>query len=58
MKITEEESDECLYWLELLEKIQPDKKEKIACLKKEADEITAILVASVKTARANMKRGS
>jgi len=51
IKITEEESDECLLWLEFLEAMQPNKTETIAKLIQEADELTAIFVATVKTAR-------
>jgi four helix bundle protein len=53
LKIVEEESDESIYWLELLEAINP----KLMCLTKglidEADQILSIIVASIKTARHN-----
>ena len=49
----EEEIDETIYWLELLIEIgilSPDKTEEIL---KEANELLAIVVASIKTARKN-----
>jgi four helix bundle protein len=51
----EEEADETLFWLELLEAsgIVPTKR--LSALKKEADELVAIIVASIKTAK---KRGA
>lgn len=48
-----EESDECCYWLELIMKGSVLPKEKIADLYQEADEITAIMTASHKTAKNN-----
>lgn len=53
LRIVEEEADESVYWLELLERsghIAPDV---AAPLKKEAGELTAIIVASIKTALLN-----
>jgi len=53
MGTVEEEIDETIYWLELLIEIgilTPDKTEKIL---KEANELLAIVVASIKTARKN-----
>ncbi len=49
-----EEADESIYWMELLIEggIMPE--EQLAALLKEADEIVAILTASVKTARASL----
>ena len=51
--ISIEESDESMYWIEMLTEagIMPD--EKVSALYKEADEIVAILTASAKTARKN-----
>jgi len=49
--IVEEESDECSYWLELLVEAGLMKQERVADLVKEADEITAIVVSSIQTAR-------
>ena len=49
--IVEEEADECSYWLELLvdSSLMPAKQ--LSELQKEADELVAITVASIKTAR-------
>lgn len=54
--ISIEESDESMYWIEMLTEagIMPD--EKVSALYKEADEIVAILTASAKTARRNLKK--
>jgi four helix bundle protein len=54
-KITmvEEESDESLFWLELLTEAGIVKVERASWLMKEADELTAIFVASAKTAKKN-----
>jgi four helix bundle protein len=46
-----EEIDECGYWLELIMESGMIKKEKIESLYKESNEITAIIVSSIKTAR-------
>jgi four helix bundle protein len=51
--IVEEESDETLFWLELIADADLIKKEKLTDLLKEADELTAIFTASGKTARKN-----
>jgi four helix bundle protein len=48
-----EESDECCYWLELIMEGDVLPKEKVADLYQEADEITAIMTASHKTAQNN-----
>jgi four helix bundle protein len=54
-----EEADESLYWMEMLVEAKLIHQEKLAALMKEADEIVAILTASVKTARAHLRlRGS
>ncbi len=54
--ISIEEADETMYWLEMLIEggIMPE--DKLSALHKEADEIVAILTASVKTARQNLKK--
>jgi four helix bundle protein len=46
-----EEIDECGYWLELIMESGMINKEKIESLYKEANEITAIIVSSIKTAK-------
>ena len=50
--IVEEEVDETLYWMELLIRAGLVKKDRLEALMGEADEITAIVVASIRTARA------
>jgi four helix bundle protein len=51
--IVEEEADETLFWLEMLVESGKVKKENVASLYKEVDEIVAIFSASHKTAKAN-----
>jgi four helix bundle protein len=53
--ITEEEADECIYWLELLEESGLVNKNVIPLLKKEATELTAIFTAIGKTAKENQR---
>jgi len=48
-----EESDECCYWLELIMEGELISTEQVADLYREANEITAIMTASHKTARNN-----
>jgi len=52
MKISEEECDESLYWLEILVEAGGVKVESAAHLMKEGNEILSLLVSSIKTARA------
>lgn len=54
--ISIEEADESIYWMEMLIEAEIISKERLAALLKEADEIVAILTASVKTARANLNQ--
>ena len=54
LEIVEEESDEALYWLELLADTDASSIESLQPLITEGDEITAIVVASIKTRRANI----
>ncbi len=49
--IVEEETDETLFWLEILEEKKIVKIEFLADLKKETNEIILIIVASLKTAK-------
>lgn len=50
--IVEEECDETIFWLEIIEELEMIKEsEDLAALKKEANEILAITVASIKTVR-------
>jgi len=53
-----EEADETLFWLELLEESQPVGAAKLTAAKQEANELIAITVASIKTARRNRARNS
>jgi four helix bundle protein len=50
--VVEEEADESIYWLELLVDSQIARPEEVSSLKKEADELVAMTVASIKTLRA------
>lgn len=52
LKIVEEECDECMFFLEILNEKSVNHKEQISRLLKEANEILAIVVSSIKTARA------
>ena len=56
LKIVEEEVDESVYWLEIFEIITQDNLEEIQILKKEGNEILAIMVASINTAKRNNKK--
>lgn len=51
MGIVEEELDESMYWMELLVESGNSESNKISALMKEADELLAITVSSIKTAR-------
>jgi four helix bundle protein len=51
MSIVEEEADESLYWMELLIESGLISKERLSDLMQEGNELVAITVASVKTAR-------
>ncbi len=53
--IVEEEADESIYWLELIEAVEPVDSNDINVLKKEANELTAIFTAIGKTAKANQR---
>jgi four helix bundle protein len=56
LKIVEEETDETLYWLELLEESELINKERIVYLKKEVNEILSIIVASIRTSQSKIKK--
>ncbi len=58
LKICEEESDETTYWLELIEESGLLRNENTVKLRKEADELTSIFVASINTKKANINRNS
>ncbi len=49
--VVEEESDESLYWLELIQGTQLLSQDKLVLLMKEANELTAIFTSAGKTAR-------
>jgi four helix bundle protein len=51
MGIVEEESDEALYWMEMLIEANIVKPSRLTDLMNEANEIIAIVVSSIKTAR-------
>ena len=51
MGVVEEESDESMYWMELIVEAGLMEEKLISELHKEADEILSIVVASIKTAR-------
>ncbi len=56
MGVVEEEADESLFWMELLIESGIVKIEKLESLMKEADELLAITVTSIKTARKRKER--
>ena len=56
MGIVEEEADESLYWMELLVEAEIVKPEKLEYLMKEADELVAITVSSINTAKKRNKK--
>ncbi len=49
--IVEEEADECIYWFELMEEANLLPQATIAPLKSEANELLAIIIASINSAR-------
>jgi four helix bundle protein len=53
MGIVEEEADETLFWLELFEESRLVPAAKLTAIKQEANELIAITVTSIKTARRN-----
>ena len=55
LKTVEEEADETLYWLEIIAETKLVKMEKIEGLIKEGNELLAIFVSSLKTARKNLR---
>jgi four helix bundle protein len=56
LKIVEEESDETLYWLEMLEESGLVTSKRIAILRKETNEILSMVVSSIKTLRAKQAK--
>ena len=53
LSIVEEEADETLFWLEVINEMKVCNYEKLDALMRENDEILAIVVASIKTAKKN-----
>jgi four helix bundle protein len=53
--VVEEEADETLYWLEMLIEAGVIKQAQLTSLMKEADEIIAMTVASIKTLRSKLR---
>jgi len=50
IRIVEEEADETMYFLELICEFHPDKRDEIAILYKEANELLSVTVSSINTA--------
>jgi len=55
MGIVEEESDECLFWLELIEELKILDQKITEPLMKECNELIAIVVSSINTAKKRIK---
>ena len=53
LSIVEEEADETLFWLEVINEMKIFHYEKLDALMKENDEILAIVVSSIRTAKKN-----
>jgi four helix bundle protein len=51
LAIVEEEADESIYWLELLKDSRVVPETRVSEIMKKANEITAMIVASIKTLR-------
>ncbi|MBI5914026.1 MAG: four helix bundle protein [Bacteroidetes bacterium] len=56
LKMVEEELDETQYWLELVVAILPEKRNEAGIIWKEADELLAIVVSSIKIKRDSTKK--
>src|SRR5262245_27093282 len=54
--VVEEEADESAYWMEMLVEAEIVKQELVANLLQEANEIVAMVVASIKTTRARLNK--
>ena len=57
-QIALKEGKESLFWLRLLKHASSDRSARVELLRRECDEIVAILVASLRTAKANAKRSA
>lgn len=58
LKMVEEEADETLYWLQLMEKRNGVSDEKLFDMLRESNELVAIFVTSINTAKANLAKES
>ncbi len=56
LSIVEEEADECAFWLEVIAEVRLLTETKVESLRKEADELTAIMVASRLTLLRNNRK--
>jgi four helix bundle protein len=56
LKIVEEETDETIFWLELIEESEIFPRNKLHAIKSEGHEILAIIVSSIKTSRSKLKK--
>jgi four helix bundle protein len=56
MGIVEEECDEALYWIDVLVEVGVASSKRVEQLRTEANEIVAITVSSIKTARKNARK--
>jgi four helix bundle protein len=56
MGIVEEECDECLYWMQLMIEAGLMPEERLNDLKREADELLAMTVSSIKTTRQKIRK--
>lgn len=56
--IVEEECDEAIYWLEIIAELKLVKPVQLSSLKHEANELLAITISSIKTARSRAKSTS
>jgi len=58
LKIVEEECDECMFFLELISMLNPDQRESITPIWREANEILSIIVSSIGTTRKSLNTKS
>ena len=58
LKIVEEETDETIYWLELVEASNADLTSEVLQMKEEAQELVSMIVASIKTTRKRLENKS
>ena len=56
LKIVEEETDETIYWIEIMEKSGIVSKDRVFELKKECNEILSIVVASINTVKKRINK--